>query len=87
VSHWTVKGDALGLDDYKYETGWWPETPPTWVFEEAAQAAMEHWESGGSFAGDPIPDDVDLVVVQPNGTTRTVHMTVQYEVSFRGSIK
>jgi len=47
---------------------------------------MEHWESGGSFAGDEIPD-VDLIVVSPNGTTRTVHVTVSYEVSFQGFIK
>lgn len=89
MSHWTVKGDHLGLDDYtleklaEYEDT--EDTEDDAIF--VAESAMEYWESGGSFAGDEIPDD-DLIVVWPNGVTRTtVHMTVQHEVSFRGSIK
>lgn len=58
--------------------------PPTEVeaddFEEAAEAAMEQWESGGDFAGDPMPGSLVLVVVRDeDNLTKKVKVDVDWE--------
>jgi hypothetical protein len=77
---WLVKGDSIGLDDFELGTG------DAEDFEEAAEAAMDSWNQDGSFAGEEIKP-ADLVVTSPDGVTRTVHVEVEYDVSFHGSLK
>jgi len=52
-------------------------------FEEAAQEAMEQWESGGTFAGDPMPGSLVLVVVRDeDNETKKVRVDVDWEPTY-----
>ncbi len=62
------------------EEGLSPEVVEADDFEEAAEAAMEQWEEGGSFAGDPMPGSLVLVVVRDeDNETKKVKVDVDWE--------
>jgi hypothetical protein len=50
--------------------------------EDAAQLACEKWESGGTFAGDPHPNPIEVMVRDENDVLLLVEVEPQYDVSF-----
>ena len=50
--------------------------------EDAAQLVCEKWERDGGFAGDPIPDPIEVDVRDEEGMLWHVEVTPQYDVSF-----
>ena len=50
--------------------------------EEAAVRAMESWSDGGSFAGDPFPEHMELLVAPAGKPWRLVTVSVDWEPVF-----
>jgi len=53
--------------------------------EYAAQMACERWEKRGRWAGDPMPDGIDVRVRAEDGSLHDVSVSVSYSVDFYAS--
>lgn len=50
--------------------------------DEAASVAMAEWYDGGSFAGDPMPNSINLIVTGDDGVKRVVAVAVDWSPDF-----